>query len=302
LTHVKIDSKRLGMVYALMAYGTWGVLPLYWKLLRDLPHVEVLAHRVLWPCLFLSGLGWLTHSSDFWIHVKSSKKYVNLLVLSASLITLNWFVYIYAVNTGRVLESSLGYFISPIFSVFLGAVVFKERFKSLQKLAFVFAAFALGLLSFQMGQVPVLSLVIAFSFAFYSLVRKKISLDPFLASLVESWIQFALAVSVLRAQHSSSLLLDFFHHTGLQMGLLVLSGVVTALPLLWFAQAVQRLPLSTMGFLQYVSPTLQFALAVGFFSESFTPVHAAAFICIWIALGLYSVELLRPQQVWLKQA
>ncbi len=290
-------QKKRGVIYALLAYFSWGLLPLYWRLLSGVPPVEVLAHRMVWSCFFLV-IAWVWRfQRGFVQQLRPARKSLKFLLWSASLITLNWFVYLYAVTTGRVLESSLGYFIAPVVSIFLGTLILKEKLKPLQTVALALVCVALGMLTVQLGRFPGLSLVIALSFGFYSLVRKKIPLDPFLTSVVESSAQMIPATIFLVGSAPVMGHVEVPQRSFVQMGLLVLSGALTAAPLLWFSRAVQLLPLSTVGFFQYLSPSLQLFLAVVFFSEPFTQVHAQAFFCIWTGLLLYSVDLFKMHRV-----
>ena len=288
-------ERRLGLVYGLAAYGAWGILPIYLKAVRTVPVIEVLCHRVVWA---LAVLLVVTGVRGEWREVGAALRHRRaLLVLSGStvLIAINWLVYIFSVTYARILESSLGYYINPLVSVLLGIVLLHERLTPLMKAAVVFAAAGVTWLAIALGQLPWISLVLAFSFAFYGLLRKIAPVGSLIGLTVETLLlaPFTLGYLVWAVSHGRS---GFVSGGPWIRTLLLLAGPVTAVPLLCFAGAARRLPLSTMGFLQYVSPTLQFLLAVALYGEPFGRRRAAAFACIWVAVALFAFDSIRRRE------
>jgi chloramphenicol-sensitive protein RarD len=287
--------RSAGLAPALAAYLSWGVFPLYFKALRRVPALEILAHRVVWSTVFLAALVLARGRAAEWRHAFRSPRRLGIYALSTALVTCNWLLYIWGVVTGRVLEGSLGYFIGPIVNVLLGMAFLGERLRPRQIGAVALAAAGVLVLVLRAGTVPWLALGLAVSFSSYSLVRKKAAIDPVVGLLVETSLLSPFAVALIAGRALAG--------TG-QLGtrpaetaLLLAAGVLTALPLIWFAQGVRQLRLSTMGIFQYISPTVQFLLAVLLFGERFTSAHAAAFGCIWAALALYSVDALTAPPV-----
>lgn len=282
---------REGFLCGLVAYVWWGLVPLYFKAVTALGAAELLAHRIVWSVLFLAlVLGATGRWGDF-ARCFRDPKVLRALALSTVLIAVNWFVYIFSVTTNRLVQASLGYFILPLVSVMLGLVVFKERLRLLQWIALALAALGVVTLTLAKGEWPWIALILAFSFAFYGLVRKTAPVDGLIGLSVE--------VALLLPPSAGYLLYltwtgeGTFGTAGLGLdALVVLSGVVTAVPLLFFGQAARRLPLSTLGFLQYLSPTLALILAVALFGEDFGRSDGVSFGCIWAALAVFSVDTL----------
>jgi chloramphenicol-sensitive protein RarD len=285
-------QKGRGVAYALGAYVSWGFLPLFFRLLRALPPAYLVAHRVLWGGLLFGILCALTGRTGALTAAFKRPRTVAALALSALLILFNWLLYVYAITAGRVLEASLGYFINPLLNVALGVVVFGERLSRRSWAAIALAAVGVLVLSVgRAGGVPWLSLGLAASFGFYGLVRKRVELDTLAASTVEAFLLAPLGLAYILAVGPA--IAGPGGHGGPLWGLLVLSGVLTALPLFCFASAARLLPLSQLGLFQYISPSLQFLLAVAAFGETFTARHAQGFGCIWAALALTSAEAYR---------
>lgn len=287
------ESPRVGFAFALAAYLAWGVFPLYFKALKQVPPTEILAHRVVWSAVFLAGL---VTATGRWSEVAAAlrpARRIGVYALSTLLITTNWILYIWAVTTGRVLEASLGYFMTPLLNVLLGVLLLREHFPRRQLAAFALAFGGVLVLVVRLGTIPWLALALAASFGGYGLVRKKARIDPVVGLLVETLLLApagAALIGLRAAAHTGWLGAD-----ARTTVLLLLAGVVTALPLIWFAHGVRSLRLSTMGLIQYVSPTLQFLCAVVIFHEPFTRAHAIAFSCIWLGLALYSAQALHAQ-------
>ncbi|MDY7226244.1 EamA family transporter RarD [Hyalangium rubrum] len=285
-----------GFAYAIAAYLSWGLFPIYWKQLAQVPPLVVIAHRVVWSFLFVAGL--LTFARR-WPEVKralSQRKTLVALLVSTALISSNWFLFIWAVNTGHVLEASLGYYINPLLNVVLARVVLGERLRPLQLVAVGLAALGVLYLTVGLGVLPWVSLLLALTFGFYGLVRKMAPVEPLTGLAVETG--FAAPVGVLflllvpMAQQG-----QLFAGTVRESLLLVGSGVATALPLLWFALGAKRLRYSTLGFIQYLAPTGQLALAVLVYGESFTSRHAVTFALIWTAVLLYAADSVRGSRL-----
>jgi chloramphenicol-sensitive protein RarD len=294
----KSSEETRGYLFAFGAYVSWGLLPAYWKLLHDVPSVTVVCHRIIWATLtFLVILG-ARDPRALAATLAGARPRLPALVLTAILIGGNWLVYIHAVESGQVLQASLGYFITPLVNVTLGALVLGERLSRPQKIAVALAG--LGVLQLALAQrvgVPRLALFLALSFGFYGLIRKRTPLDPLLASTVESAILVPIALVYLAVHYGAGGGGGAELPSAYLAVLLVLSGVVTGPPLLWFAEAAKRLPLTTIGIFQYLAPCLQFALAVFAYGEAFTSTHLRAFGCIWGALAIYSAELIYRKRV-----
>jgi len=285
-------ERRAGLAYGLAAYGAWGVFPIYLKAVRTVPVLEVLCHRVVWALvilLVLTGVrGELRAVADALRHRRA------LLVLSGStmFIALNWLVYIYSVTHDRILESSLGYYINPLISVLLGVALLRERLEPLMKAAALLAAAGVVWLAIGLGQLPWISLVLALSFGLYGLLRKIAPVGALIGLTVETLLLAPLAAGYLVWAGARGRATFLSGRWGIDV-LLLLAGPVTAIPLLCFAAAARRLPLSTIGFLQYISPTLQFLLAVTVYGEPFDRARAGAFACIWVAVALFAFDSVR---------
>ncbi|MGD0584669.1 MAG: EamA family transporter RarD [Oryzomonas sp.] len=285
-------SPRQGLFYGLIAYLVWGFFPVYFKALDSIPPVEVVSHRIVWSVLFLLALA---AASDRWGEVRAafaSRQVVLTLVGSTILITINWLVFIYAVDQGQVLQSSLGYFMTPLVNVLLGMVFLRERLRPLQVVSLLIAVAGVGLLTASVGAVPWISLVLASTFGLYGLLRKTANVEPLAGLLVETLLTgpLALAYLVWLGVHGQGSFPAAVDKGALW---LPLAGLLTATPLLLFAAAARRLRLTTIGFLQYLTPSLHFALAVLAYGEPFTPDLMLTFILIWSGLALYTADAVR---------
>ncbi|MBE9157246.1 EamA family transporter RarD [Nodosilinea sp. LEGE 06152] len=291
------SDDKLGPIYALLAYSTWGLLPIYWKLFDATPAVEVLSHRMIWSAVFLCGILVVQRRLSDLLALLRSPRRVLVLLLTASLLTFNWGLYIYGVNSDRVVEASLGYYINPLVTVLLGFVFLKERLYRGQQVAVALAVVGVGYFVWQLGTVPWIALALAISFAFYGLLRKVVAVAPLVGLAVET-----LLITPITLLFVSWLGATGQGHFGQGWPLTLLfvgAGVTTSMPLLWFNNAAKRLKLATLGFFQYLAPSLSLLLGVFVYGEPFTPVHVVTFSCIWAALLLYSVTALRarPGQV-----
>ncbi|MBB3189053.1 EamA family transporter RarD [Halomonas cerina] len=275
-----------GVAFGLTAYLMWGCFPLFFALFQDVPAYEILIHRVIWSCVFLIGLVTLLRR---WAPVSLALKAPRRLgrVLGcAVLIAINWGLYIYAVETRHVLQASLGYFMTPLVNVALGMIVLRERMMRLQGLAVVLAVLAIIIQLLLLGELPWISLVLAFSFGVYGLLRKQVPLDGLSGLFVETLLLMPLGLLALAWLSQAGL--SHFGEAPRTTALLVASGVITALPLLAFAGAARRLRLATLGFLMYLNPSIQFLIALLVFREPLSPVQLTTFLLIWAGLALYS--------------
>ncbi|MEQ5802065.1 EamA family transporter RarD [Halomonas sp. H10-9-1] len=277
---------RQGVMFGLAAYGMWGCFPLFFALFEGVPAFEILIHRVLWSCLFLVGLVTLLGR---WAPIRQAlgqPRRLGRVLGCALLIALNWGLYIYAVETRHVLQASLGYFMTPLVNVALGMLVLRETIHRLQAAAVALAALAIVMQLVMLGQLPWISLALAFSFGTYGLLRKQVPLDGLSGLFVETLLLLPLGLIALG--WLSHLELSHFLGDTRTTLLLIASGVITALPLLAFAGAARRLRLATLGFLMYINPTIQFLIALLAFGEPLSGVQLATFVLIWTGLALYS--------------
>ncbi|WP_421414781.1 EamA family transporter RarD [Serratia plymuthica] len=292
-----MDAKqtRQGIFFALAAYFIWGIAPAYFKLIQQVPADEILTHRVIWSFFFMLALITLGRN---WPQVRatcSNRKRLLLLAVTAVLIGGNWLLFIWAVNNHHMLEASLGYFINPLVNVLLGMLFLGERFRRMQWLAVVLTFAGVLIQLWQFGSLPIIGLGLAFSFAFYGLLRKKIAIDAQTGMLIETlWLlPVAAAYLFLFADSPTSHLSANPWSLNL---LLVAAGVVTTIPLLFFTAAATRLRLSTLGFFQYLGPTLMFLLAVTFYGETIGQDKLVTFGFIWAALLLFILDALYTQR------
>lgn len=280
------QQTRQGVLFALGAYFIWGIAPAYFKLIQEVPPTEIMTHRVIWSFFFMLLLVSLCRN---WESVKLTlrqPKKVLLLALSATVIAGNWLLFIWAVNNQHLLEASLGYFINPLLNVLVGMVFLGERFRRAQWLAVMLAACGVLLQLWKFGSIPVIALGLAVTFSFYGLLRKKIGVDAQTGMLIETtWLLPAAAIYLFGVadSHTSHLSQNTLH---LNL-LLIAAGVVTTVPLMLFTAACTRLRLSTVGFFQYLGPTLMFLLAVIFYGEQMTPDKVLSFSFIWAALAVF---------------
>jgi chloramphenicol-sensitive protein RarD len=286
------SGRSLGLAAGIAAYGSWGLVPLYFKLVGAARPLEVLSHRVVWSVVFLLALLARRRALGELGAALRPGRTLALLSGSAVLIAVNWLVYIWAVDEGRVLEGSLGYFITPLVNVVLGVLVLGERLALPVVLALGVAGGGVAYLTASLGHAPWTSLVLAVSFGSYGLLRKLAPVPATVGLTVETLVLGPLALAYLLWATASGHLA--FRTGGPALAvLLVLAGPITAVPLIFFAAAARRLPLTTLGFLQYLSPTLQFLLAVLLFKEPLDRPRAVAFACIWAGLAIFTAYSLR---------
>lgn len=278
-----------GMLYAIAAYSMWGLFPLYWKTLQHVPALEILSHRMTWSLGFVLLLLVLRRR---WAWLKTAvhtPRTILLFFASAALLSVNWFVYIWGVNAGFIVETSLGYFINPLVSVLMGVLFLGERLRRWQWLAIGLAAAGVIYLTIRYGALPWISLTLAGSFALYGLIRKTAPLGSLEGLSLETALMFFPALGYLIYLEVIGTA-AFGHVDGLTTALLGLAGVATAVPLLFFAAGARLIKLATIGILQYIAPTLQFLIGVFIYHESFTVDRLIGFSFIWLALIIYSGE------------
>lgn len=277
---------RLGLAAGLSAFSIWGLAPIYFKWLGSVGPDEIIAHRVVWSVLLLGLVLLIRKQTRVWQHVRIDRRTTGLLCLTGGLIALNWLIFVHAVNTDRVLSTSLGYFINPLMSVMLGLLVFRERLVPAQWLAVLLAAAGTSWLAVQLGQVPWIALSLASSFALYSVVRKLLRVGPMVGLFWETVFVSPWALGWLWWLARQDRLAFSSTEPGLAL-LLTGTGLLTVAPLLLFAAGVRRLPLSTIGLLQYLAPSITFMLAVFVYGEPFTMNHAITFGSVWLGLILF---------------
>jgi chloramphenicol-sensitive protein RarD len=293
-------NSGMGYVYALQAFFAWGVLPLFWKLLSSIPALEVLAHRIFWSFVFLL-LFILIKKQRSLINLLKQKKTRNSLLISSILIGGNWGLFIYAVNINQIVEASLGYYINPIVNVLLGMIILKEKLNTLKTIALIIASAAVIYLTIDYGQFPWIAIILAGSFGFYGLVKKTAGIEAIPALTVETFILTPVATGFIfwklidksGALFSGNISTDAY---------LILTGIVTTLPLYWFAKGAQRIPLSAVGFMQYIGPTLMLLIGVFVYDEPFRREQIIAFSLIWFALGLYTISMIKGTRQKIKSS
>ncbi|WP_210396842.1 EamA family transporter RarD [Motiliproteus sediminis] len=280
---------RRGVYFALAAFSLWGLAPIYFKTVASVAPLEVLAHRIVWSVLLLGVLLWLSRRWQSLLALLRQRRLLGGLMLSALLISANWGVFIWAVSDNRILETSLGYFINPLVSLLLGMLFLGERLRPAQWGAIALMGIAVGYQLILLGSLPAVALVLAFSFGFYGLVRKKLSVDPIIGLFVETLLVTPLALAYLAWGQAHGGLAFTAGDTTLSL-LLFAAGIVTTLPLLCFAAATVRLSLTWIGMFQYLAPSIAFLLAVFYYQEPLDGARMLTFVLIWIALALFTAE------------
>ena len=285
----KGEQHHIGLLNGFAAYGMWGLVPLFWPLLKPAGAAEILAHRMVWSLAFVAVALLVIRRWAWAGELLRQPRKLGLVTIAAGFITVNWGVYIWAVNSGRVVEASLGYFINPLVTIAMGVLLLKERLRPAQWAAVGVGFAAVIVLTVGYGQPPWISLTLAFSFATYGLVKKKVNLGGIESLAAETAIQFlpALAYLLWLGAHGEAT----FAQEGVgHATLLASTGIVTALPLVCFGAAAIRVPLSTLGLLQYLAPVFQFLLGIFYFHESMPPARWAGFALVWLALILLTTD------------
>jgi chloramphenicol-sensitive protein RarD len=290
-------SFRKGVIFSVLSYFLWGIFPVYWKLLSAIPSIHILAFRVLLS-LPLVSIILFAQKKTSWLKFYRDRRKALLLTFASLIITFNWGLYILAVNSGHTVDTSLGYYINPLISILFGLIFFKEKLKALQLIAFALAIAGVTILTVLTGRLPLISLGIALSFALYGLLKKTIDISALESLAVETLISSPIALFLLFSSFGAGLefptlqSLSYWRELPLHIPLiLLLCGAVTAFPLYLFARGARLLPLSTLGFIQFISPTMTFLTGVFIFKESFPPRNFIAFAFIWSAALLYIVSL-----------
>lgn len=282
------DENTLGIWYGIAAYTIWGILPLYWKLMKAVPAIEILAHRIFWSFIFMALIVVLSGGWKPLFAAAGNKKKLLLIFACGIIISINWLTYIYAVNSDHVIEASMGYFINPLVVVLLGVTVFRERLTRWQLTALILAAIGVLIITAQYGRIPWIALMLAGTFALYGLIKKIIRLDSVSGLVLETSIVMPVALSyILWLERSgvgaltSSPLSTAFILAG--------TGAITATPLLFFARGIEKTTFSMMGFLQYIAPSINLFLGVVIFKEYFSIIHFISFCFIWTALLIFTL-------------
>ncbi len=278
-----------GIWYGIGAYVTWGLFPIYWKWLHAVPALQLISHRTLWSFVMLFTFIFLSHQWSIFRAMALRPRVLRVYLLAAALIGINWLVYIWAVNAGHIVQVSLGYYINPLLNVLMGMLFLRERLRPSQWIPLGLAAAGVLYLNFAYGSVPWIALTLAFSFGLYGLVKKTAPLGSLYGLTLETGLLFLPALFYLLYSETTRQG-AFLHGGAISDALLVGAGLMTTIPLLMFASAARRIPLSLVGILQYIAPTLQFLLGVLVYGEPFTHTQFIGFGIVWLALILFGVE------------
>jgi chloramphenicol-sensitive protein RarD len=285
------SRRRRGIGYGIAAYGLWGAVPIFWPLVKQAGALEILAHRIIWSLVICILLLLTVVPRGWWARI-GTRRQLPMLAAAACVVSVNWGTYIWAVNHGHVVETSLGYYINPILSILVGVIFLQERMYALQWVCVGLAALAVVILTFDYGRLPWIALVLATTFATYGLLKKRLNAGAVDTLTVESAILTPVALGYLIYLQLNGRLT--FGHLGWGHSLLLMAaGIVTVVPLLCFAAAATRLPLSTLGLLQYIAPTLQFLLGVLYFGEHMSPARWIGFALVWLALVILTADGIR---------
>jgi len=277
---------KKGVLYGIGAYLLWGLLPIYWKWLGSVPAIQLISHRIIWSFVLLAIIVFVTQQWKAFRSAVLSPKVILIYLASAIFLSINWLTYVWAINSGYVVESSLGYFINPLLSVLLGVLFLREKLRPWQWAPIGLAAVGVTYVAISYGQFPWIALTLACSFAIYGLIKKTAPLGSLYGLTLETGLLFIPAVAFLLIMEGQGQ--GAFLHSGSVKDLLMAgAGVVTTIPLLMFASAAQRIPLSMVGVLQYITPTMQFILGVLVYHEPFNQSHLIGFCIVWLALIIF---------------
>ncbi|MFC3095315.1 EamA family transporter RarD [Alteromonas sediminis] len=282
---------KQGILFAIGAYLMWGLAPIYFKQLAMVPAFEILTHRVVWSVVVLMLLVWAMKQSTALLETLKNPRRMLILLIAAVLLAINWLIYIWAVNQGRILEASLGYYINPLINVLLGRVILGEVLRPWQQAAVALVVIGVGILVVGFGAFPWIAISLAFSFSIYGLLRKMVSVGPVAGLTIETVMMLPVALFYLLyfgSPHSNML-----NNSVLMNALLVSAGLLTTVPLLFFNGAAKRLKYSTLGFLQYIGPSIMFAVAVLLYGEEFTLERAVIFMFVWAGVVLFTLDSFR---------
>ena len=284
---------QIGIFYAGLSYLIWGILPIYWKLLDHVDSDEILANRIFWSFIFMILVLLFSRKWEAFIqtikNLRTNKNELYALVAASLFISCNWFLYIWAVNHNHLIEASLGYYINPLVSVLLGMIFFREKLSPVQYVSFLMALFGVLILTISYGKFPWISVILALSFGFYGLLKKMVKVDSAIGLTLETFIvtPISLAYILFLFIKGNQSLLSISIETDL---LLMGAGAATAVPLLYFAKGAQKIPMATLGILQFIAPTLTLILGVFFYNEHFSKIHFISFLFIWTAIILFSIS------------
>jgi chloramphenicol-sensitive protein RarD len=281
-------QEKQGTIYAILAFVFWGLVPVYFKAVSQVTPLEILIHRVLWSLFFLIIIILLTKTTKNVIKILKDRRKLKILVISSILVSGNWLTFIWAVSNNQIVEASLGYYINPLVNVTLGYIFFKERVTKTQLFAIFLAFLAIIYQLYKLGELPMVSLILAFSFGFYGLARKKVQVESvsglFIETLLISPIALIYFIYLFKSGNS-----DFAYPLNATSYLLIMAGFVTIVPLIWFNSAATRISMMKLGFLQYIGPSISFLLAIFVYNEPFGFDKLVTFIIIWIALVIFSI-------------
>jgi len=280
---------KKGILNGIFAYVLWGFFPIYWKFLHEVSALQVIGHRIGWSFVFLLMVVLLTRQWDGFRAAALTPKVIGIYAVASVLLTINWLVYVWGVNSGFIVETSLGYFINPLLSVLLGVIFLRERLRPTQWIPVVIAAIGVIYLTAVYGRLPWIALALAFSFGFYGFVKKLAPLGSLYGLTLETGIVFPAALIYLLVVEINGTA-AFIHDGAFITALLIGAGVVTTIPLLMFASAAKQIPLSVVGLLQYIAPTIQFLIGIFLYKEPFDRSHLIGFGIVWVALIIFWVE------------
>lgn len=290
-----LSPTQAGMMFAVSAYTMWGVAPIYFKQLLHVSATEILMHRIIWSALVLMGLIIGLRQINKVTTALADKKVMGLLVSAGLLLGCNWWLFIWAINNDHLLEASLGYYINPLFNVLFGFVFLGERFRKLQKFAVGLAFIGVAILIFSFGEVPYIALTLAFTFSLYGLLRKQVKVDSIPGLLIETCMMLPLAIGYWCWIDSPTS--NFTNNPVSTNVLFILAGVVTTAPLLCFTAAAKRLLYSTLGFFQYIGPSIMFVLAVVVYNEPFNIERIITFGFVWTGLAVFTFDAVRQYRL-----
>jgi chloramphenicol-sensitive protein RarD len=288
-----MNSTGKGIVYGVFAYTLWGVLPIYWKLIQDILPMEILTHRVMWSFVTLVVFLLITRKlKEFNLTLKQvyrNKKVFFSMIIVSLLISVNWLLYIWAVNSNHILDASLGYYINPLVSIILGVIVLKEKLSLWQIFSVVLATIGVGYLTISSGTLPIIAILLSLTFAFYGLLKKLLKIEAFFSLTIETLIVFPIALAYFSYLYVNGNA-GFINSGTIEQFLMIGAGLVTILPLLFFGKATQLIPYTYIGFLQFISPTISLLIGVFIYDENFTQKDIISFSFIWVACIFFTLS------------
>lgn len=290
-----MSKKKYGFICGVLAYVMWGLLPLYWKVLKSVHAYEILSHRIVWSFVFVSGILLFKKRYMQLLSIFRDKRSLGIIALCSVFISINWFTYIWAVNSNHIVDTSLGYYITPLMNMLFGIIAFKEGVSRLQIIAMAIAFAGVVIMVGFYGHIPWIAIALSTSFSLYGIFKKLVKTESLISLGIETMLVTPIALAYLccRGVNGSGV---YGSSAGITI-LLTLSGIVTAVPLLFFAEGVRNVKLSTIGFIQYISPTIGLVLGLFVFNEHFTTPDFFGFTCTWVALVLYSISMVKASRV-----